>query len=78
MMLGVHLHKVKKTKKNTAPRSPRFAVYCAICETEWQACRKELTLIDWIKGIFAFRCWKCETVHHVVRVGQDLYEQAES
>ena len=73
MMLGVHHHKVKKTA--AVPHSPRFVVYCETCDTEWQTCRKELTMIDWIKGIFTFQCWKCEAMHRVIRVAKDCYEQ---
>ena len=74
--IKVHFHKTKKTP--TATSSPRFIVYCPICDTEWQTCRKELTLIDWIAGIFCFECWKCETKHRVIRVAKDCYEQTAS
>lgn len=74
--MKVHLHKTKKA--SPAPSSPRFVIYCETCDTEWQTCRKELALIDWLAGIFSFVCWKCETRHRVIRVAKDCYEQAAS
>ncbi len=74
MMLGVHLHKAKK-KTAAVPRSPRFVVYCATCDTEWQITLCNCTLINWIAGIFGFNCWKCDTPHRVVRVAEREYEQ---